>query len=165
MNCPIDDSSRLSDLPFAGQFLIWFLRSWVDDQRHPGHASVNLKDGAQAAGLSDATRDLDRFMRTLAASAPGVIVIEHPDCRQLSNDEKLLLAALSSLQAGRIHDFEDLLASVIPPAAVRIARMPAAQFVGRFQREGLVLPECATEPRETVSRLTLCPDPGTMRLQ
>ncbi|MGM0560236.1 MAG: hypothetical protein ACQETX_04105 [Pseudomonadota bacterium] len=155
----------LLDLPFAGQFLIWLLRGWVEECRNSGPGHPKLEDGAQAAGLSDAISDLERFMRTIAVSAPGIVVIERPNCRDLSVDERTLLSALANLQAGRLQYFEALLSNIVPPAAVRIARMPAAQLVGRFRREGLVLPFCPTETRERVSRLAICPDPGAMRLQ
>lgn len=165
MKSSANESPCLLGLPFSGQFLIWLLRTWVEEQRYPALERLNLKDGAQAAGLTDAIGDLDRFMRSLAASAPGVIVIERLDCQQLSADERLLLAALSGLQKGRLNDFEDLLATIVSPAAVRIARMPAAQLVGRFLREGLVLPNCPIELHEAETRLAVFPDPGAMRLQ
>lgn len=159
------ESDRFQDLPFAGQFLLWMIRSWVEEQRSRQACSCNLRNGAHAAGLEDALKHLGQFMRIIAASAPGIIVIEKPGGCCLSADEKRLLAALSSLQKGRVQGFESLLGESIPRAAVRIARMPAAQLVGRFRREGLILPRCPVELGDQDGRLALCPDPGVSLLQ
>ncbi|MFC4351599.1 hypothetical protein ACFOW6_08610 [Fodinicurvata halophila] len=159
------ESDRFQELPFAGQFLLWMIRSWVEEQRARGRRCCNLRNGAHAAGLEDALEYLDQLMRTIAASAPGIIVIEKPGSCCLSGDEKRLLAALSSIQKGRVQGFESMLGESVPRAAVRIARMPAAQLMGRFRREGLVLPNCRAEFGEREGRLALCPDPGVALLQ
>lgn len=85
--------------PAESVFLLG-LRWWVADFRQGTDPLPRLCQAMDTAGAHDAAFSVDRLMGVIARTARRQIDVHCPRCPHLSDDEKTLLYAASTVQAG-----------------------------------------------------------------
>lgn len=124
-----DAGLRTEELDFAGQFLLWGMRSWVLALRQGGNKGKDQAnayrgiagEGFLRAGLPQGMELIDDIFSTLAAAALREIDLRCPRCAYVSPDEALLLGAVASSQRKQHGVAWSALTSLLPPAAARVA--------------------------------------------
>ncbi|TXH39185.1 MAG: hypothetical protein E6Q98_00555 [Rhodospirillaceae bacterium] len=115
------DHPQLHQLPFSAQLLVWGMRSWVTALKTEQSFDALTGDGFAQFDLGSAGRSLDEVFQILAVAASRPIDIRCVKCRNLSEDERLLLDVTAAGQADSHHLVYAGLSELLPPAAVRNA--------------------------------------------
>ncbi len=129
----------LDQLPFPAQFFIWGMRSWVMALKSRQSFADISGDGFAQFGLGAAGQSLDEVFQVIAVSASRPIDIRCIKCRQVSEDEVLLLETAAAAQAGHLHLAYAGLAELLPAAAVRNAFPSLISLAKLFAHAGLML--------------------------
>src|SRR5262245_30581866 len=128
---------RTDELDFAGQFLLWGMRSWLMALRQSGNVSGNTGGNARKgqasayrglagegflrAGVPQGMELIDDIFAALAAAASREIDVRCPRCAYVSPDEALLLGAVAASQRTQHGIAWSALTQLLPPAAARAA--------------------------------------------
>ncbi|MGE0651381.1 MAG: hypothetical protein AB7P12_06495 [Alphaproteobacteria bacterium] len=143
-------TARLFVLPWRG-----------GDGPHP-----DWRGGWIAAGIDDAgIAAFGNLFGIVATVYMRPLDIREHACPCLGSDEGCLLQLVSLIQHERVGDAQAILASWIPPAAVRMAMPRARDLAAAMARRSLTVPlrhaEAATPPRLTHMHA----DPGLVLVQ
>lgn len=152
------DDAQLADQPFAEQFTVWAIRSWVAGLKEGAARSFALQRGFDLAGIPEGAGTLDGLLSTVARGAVRSIDIRCVRCRWLSDDERALLAAIGGCQAGAKAAAHVVLGDFVVPAATRVAAEYAATLAADLARADLLLRR--EEPGFTASVHALHPESG-----
>jgi hypothetical protein len=123
-----DVGLRTEELDFAGQFLLWGMRSWLvahrQGQDHEGKDQPSAYrgiagEGFLRAGVPQGMDLIDDIFSTLAAAALRQIDLRCPRCAYVSPDEALLLGAVAASQRKQHGISWSALTRLLPPAAAR----------------------------------------------
>ena len=133
---PIAD--EFADLPFGEQFLLWAFRNWVKTYMNRGHLSGTLQRGFCLAGLADGYSSIDELLTIVATSATNGIDVRCPRCSEISIDEQLFAGLIAALQRNDQSLATGLLGSWLPPAAVRLALVPATRLADQMAQRGML---------------------------
>jgi hypothetical protein len=132
-------NAYFTDLPFGGQLALWGVRLWVREMTDGTQDHATLRNGFELAGVPAAHTALDGLMTVIATTATGPIDIRCPDCRELSEDERLLMDVLAEQQAAEHSARHTLFAYRLPPAARRIGMDWAARLAAILGKAGLMI--------------------------
>jgi hypothetical protein len=91
------------------------------------------------ANLEDCIGPFYSLFTLLAHGARRKLTIQCPCCRQLGDDERLLLVLMTAHQQGEAHLAESILKDWLHPAAVRQAAYPARLVAQGFAENGFTL--------------------------
>jgi hypothetical protein len=141
------DHPQLHQLPFTAQLLLWGTRSWVTALKTGQSFDALTGDGFAQFGLGSAGRSLDEVFQILAVAALRPIDIRCVKCRNLSEDERLLLDVIAAGQADSHHLVYAGLSELLPPSAVRNAFPSVISLAKLLAHAGLHL----TVPQYAVS--------------
>ena len=133
------DHPQLHQLPFAAQLLLWGMRSWVTALKTGQSFDALTGDGFAQFGLGSAGRSLDEMFQILAVAASRLVDIRCVKCRNLSEDERLLLDVAAAGQADSHHLVYAGLSELLPPAAVRNAFPSVISLAKLLDHAGLHL--------------------------
>lgn len=97
----ITNPAEFSDLPFGEQLLLWGVRLWVRALKDEANAHDALNHGFKLAGAPGAHLALNGLMTVIATMASGNIDIRCSHCKEISEDEHLLMGAIAARQFGR----------------------------------------------------------------
>ena len=129
--------------------MLWAFRTWVRVHEGETRYLPILRRGFEAAGIADGYALLDSALETVACTAHTPIHVNCPKCRAVTADEHDLLTAATGLQRGHRGDAQRLLASWVPPAAVRLMLPHLTRFALALDAAGYRLPRRPMRPRET----------------
>jgi hypothetical protein len=158
--------TALTDLGTAELLLTATLRLFALPWRGGDGPHPDWQGGCVAAGI-------DGSGVAAFGSLFGIVVTVHlrpldirePPCRFLGSDEGFLLQLVSLMQYERPGDAQAILATWVPPAAVRMAMPPAHSLAAAMARRSLTVPlrhaEAAILPRVT----RIHADPGLVLVQ
>src|SRR5580704_11935123 len=96
ISCQNAYPQRTASLDAAERKFLIVMRWWVLGYRTDNDPVPRIYRSLKKAGVADAAFSLNSFMAVIAESAERPIEIRQPPCRQLSNDEMVLLFAVSS---------------------------------------------------------------------
>ncbi|MET1028776.1 MAG: hypothetical protein ABWY00_16525 [Dongiaceae bacterium] len=133
------DAVLIDRLPFAGQFLLWGMRTWVSALKSQRDFAELSGDGFARFGLGTAGRTLDEVFQVIAVAASRQIDIRCVKCRYVSEDETLLLETVAAGQEGNLSLAYAGLSELLPPAAVRNAFPSLISLAKLLAHAGLVL--------------------------
>jgi hypothetical protein len=135
-----DDTERsFEQLPFAGQLLIWGMRHWVMALKTKQDFAAMTGDGFDQFALGSAGQALDELFQMIAVSATRQIDIRCVKCRNISEDEALLLDCLAAAQEERFPLAYAGILEILPPAAARHAMPTVISLAEIFAHAGLTL--------------------------
>jgi hypothetical protein len=107
----------------------------------PGEHHPDWRDGLSAAGIGETGVPAFHALFTLVATTPRrALDVRCRHCRRLGHDEGLLLRLISLLQSGWAPDASAILEDWLPPAAARMAMLPAHGLADAMKTKGLVVP-------------------------
>jgi hypothetical protein len=159
--CPLP----LTQLATAELFVVCVLRLWVAPIRGPKALHPDWRDGFFAAGIErTAVPAFDALFRIFKAAARRPLDIRTPSGRYLGADEAWILQAIGSLQSGREVEAAMIFAGWLPPAAVRMALVPARGLSAALAGAGLTMPLQSREAA-TVWNVSAYPDRGLSLVQ
>ena len=120
-----DAGMRTEELDFAGQFLLWGMRSWLLAFRQgtdrPNAYRGIAGEGFLRAGVPQGMDLIDDIFSILAAAALREIDVRCPRCAFVSPDEALLLGATAASQRKQHGIAWSALTRLLPAAAARAA--------------------------------------------
>jgi hypothetical protein len=133
--------TRVAALRTAELLVITTLRLWVAPLRDPGRDHPDWRGGLEAAGLAaGAAAAFDTLMRILAGCARQRLDVRCPRCPELGADEARCQQLTRALQADRWQVAGAILDLWLPPAAARMAMVPAAGLARALADSGLFIP-------------------------
>lgn len=154
--------TELADLCTGELLLVASLRLYAMPFRDPGGCHPDWRGGFHAAGIEQIAVPSFRALFDIVSRVPlRPLEIGCPHCLRLAGDEAAFLCMTALHQRGRIGEAAAILLDWLPPAATRMAAMPALSLAFALQRGGLFLPL----RREQSSAWTSPPDRGLGLLQ
>lgn len=133
-------------MPFGEQLMLWSVRLWMRGTTNGTQDFATLRNGFKLAGVPSAHTVLDGLMTVITTAATDPIDIRCPNCRDISDDEHLLIDVIAGLQhPGR--GGATLFACRLPPAARRMGMDWAGELARTLAGAGLML-----RPREVFAR-------------
>jgi hypothetical protein len=131
----------ITELRVAEAFIVTALRLWAAPHRAPGQQHGDWRGGFIAAGIDAAgAAAFDGLFRIVLAAARRPLDVRCHHCPRLGADEAWLLQLVMLLQRNRRAEAAAILADWLPPAAARMAMMPAFAFASALAGVGLVVP-------------------------
>jgi hypothetical protein len=131
----------LADLRTAELFVVSSLRLWVLPHRDPTGIHPDWRGGFVAADIDDfGAPAFDQLFQIVAAAARRSLDVRCQRCARLGGDEGFLLQLLSLLQRERTEAAAAILGDWLPPAAARLALLPAKGFAAALMEGGLSIP-------------------------
>jgi len=127
---------RLCDMNDAVKFAVWCVRTWSFAVARRQCPRRQLLTSAAEPRAESAYRTLDLFMGIFMAGARRRIEIRIPPCGRISEDEALLLAALSAIEGGDPAPARAVFADMLEPTAARHALLVAASLVDKLASAG-----------------------------
>ena len=128
----------LAELATAELFVVSALRLWALPHRDPGGSHPDWRGGFFAAGIDDeGMTAFDVLLRIAATAAKRPLDVRCLRCPRLGEDEAWLLQLVSLLQRRRRGEAAAILGEWLPPAAQRMALMPAEGFADALGAVGL----------------------------
>lgn len=156
----------LSELATAELFVVCVLRLWVAPIRDPKGMHPDWRDGFFAARIEEmAVPAFDALFKILKAATRRPLDIRPTNGRYLGADEAWILQAIGSLQSGREAEAAMILAAWLPPAAVRMALLPARGLATALARAELKLPLQSREAATVWKVSAAYPDRGLSLVQ
>lgn len=146
-------------LPFAGQFLLWGMRTWVTALKSQRDFAELSGDGFARFGLGTAGRSLDEVFQVIAVAASRQIDIRCVKCRHVSEDETLLLETVGAGQEGNLSLAYAGLCELLPAAAVRNAFPSLISLAKLLAHAGLLL--ARSEVTEDTAQIQMTGEPVT----
>ena len=139
-NIKISANSKLSELPFADQFLLWGIRMWTQAFNQGVNNYKILNKGFGLAGVEGAHEPLDYIMTIFATSGQGIININCPKCANITIDEHKLMGAVAAWQRENDPSIGDIyIRSWLPLTALRVMRQPSLQLARMLQQGNLII--------------------------
>ncbi|NIJ42983.1 hypothetical protein FHS78_003291 [Parvibaculum indicum] len=131
----------LSDLKTPELLLTTTLRLFAEAWRRPGEDCPDWRGGLLSAGLPVwGTSAFDGLINMVAAATRRPLDVRCPRSKVLSMDEGRLLQVVSLFQHGQPEPAKAALGAWLPPAAQRMAAVPAEAFARALKESGLVVP-------------------------
>jgi len=157
-----DTDTPLAFLGTAELLLTAATRLWMAHYFDPQGGHKPWRGGFEAAQVDlGAIFAFDEFWRTVAVAPKKQLDLRCPACPALGEDEGLFLQAVQALQNGRRGLAQALMASWMPPSALRLARTALEIVAGSFQAVGLALPDRHALPAGPRGATAIpCPDRG-----
>jgi len=133
----------------AANLLVASLRIWALPYRHPAPDYPDWRGGFVAAGIDAvATPAFGAILTILTRAARRPLDVRCPHAHFLGEDEARFLGMIALYQRDRLDEPRTILDAWLPPAAARMAAMPALGLAFAMKRGGLELPiRFATPPR------------------
>ncbi len=144
---PILQTNRcaICALPYAERFTVWAARVWIECFRDNCQTCPRLENMFRHAQLSDHAGPFYEFFTVVAHGARRELDFHSPGCKNIGEDEQLLLKLFSAQQWGSTVTAETVLTDWLAPTAARRAVYPARLFAHGLAEAGLVL-ECRNYP-------------------
>ena len=158
-----ETDTPLAFLGTAELLLVATTRLWTAHFLDPAGEHRPWRGGLAAAGLDSSTAQaFDEFWRVVAAASRRQLDLRCPACPGLGEDEGRLLQAIQALQCARRGPAQALLASWMPPSALRLALTALEIVADTFLRAGLRLPDRQAAPATAAegALAAICPDRG-----
>ena len=131
----------VAELRAAEAFIVAVLRLWAAPHRAPAERHPDWRAGFRAAGIAqDGAAAFEGLFRIVASAGRRKLDFRCQRCAGLGSDEALLLQLLMLLQRARWEEAAVILADWLPPAASRMAMVPAIGLAGVLAAAGLVVP-------------------------
>jgi hypothetical protein len=106
--------------------LVTSLRLWAAAWQDPEAGDPDWRGGFTAVGIDFcAVPAFDSLFEIVASSPLRPLDVRCPHCMQVGRDEARFLQLLSLLQRDRVEEAVAILAEWLPPAALRLALLPA----------------------------------------
>jgi hypothetical protein len=135
------DDAPLAELGTAELLVVASLRLWALPFKYPRESHPDWRAGFCAAGIEDeGAPAFDILFRIVLQSAKRPLDVRCPCCAQLGKDEAWLLQLASLLQRERLEEAAGVLAEWLPPAALRMAMLPAKSFADALSAGRLRIP-------------------------
>ena len=135
----------ICSLPYAERFTVWAARVWIECFRDDCQTCPRLENMFKHAKLFDHAGSFYEFFTLVAHGARRELDFHSPGCKNIGEDEQLLLKLFSAQQWGSPETAETVLDDWLVPAAARRAAYPARLFAHGLAEAGLVL-ECRNHP-------------------
>ncbi len=116
------DDAGAPPLTRAETLVLWAMRAWVAGHRHGIPVLANLRTAFRNEGAPAAAEAVDDLMGFIANGAGRTIQVNCPRCRQVTEDERLLLDVVALHQQG-----EDAVGAVPGPRHPDAGRHPAVR--------------------------------------
>mgnify|MGYP001606198170 FL=1 len=134
-------NTPLADLRTAELFTVSSLRLWALPCKDPAGVHPDWREGFARAGIGeDGAASFDALFRIVVATALRSLDVRCLRCARLGADEAWLLQLTSLFQQRRGNDAAAILGDWLPPAAMRIAVVPAQHFAAALAGRGLLIP-------------------------
>lgn len=130
---------RWDELTFAQRFAVWSLRLWLAERLGDETACDRCRAAFAIAGAAEARGALDRLMRCVAGLPSRPVKLAPVNQPTLSDDEALLLRALTVAQAGGRVDGRLMLRPMFAPDACRAVQQHCAAYARALGDAGLHL--------------------------
>jgi hypothetical protein len=148
------NDAPVAELRVAEGFILTLLRLWAAPHRTPRERHPDWRQGFAAAGIGeDGAAAFDTVFRIVVSAARRPLDVRCRHCTRLGTDEAWLLQLVMVLQRARRLEAVAILAEWLPPAAARVAMMPALGFAGALAAAGLVVPPRHSEAAEIHRRV------------
>jgi hypothetical protein len=145
---------QLAELRVAELFIVTLLRLWTAPHRAPAASHPDWRDGFAAAGMGrDGFDAFDALFRIVLAAARRPLDLRCRHSARLGADEAWFLQLVMLLQRARRAEAAAILADWLPPAAARMALMPALGFAGALAAAGIAVPLRHSEAAEIHRRV------------
>ena len=133
-------NSKLSDLPFAEQFLLWGIRMWAFAFNQGVNNYEILHKGFGLAGVADAHEPLDYIMTIFSTSGRGTININCPKCNRITIDEHRIMGAVAAWQKECDPSIGNTyIHSWLPLTALRVIQRPACQLAKTLKQGNFII--------------------------
>lgn len=142
------DTCQTKELKTSENIALWTIRTWVWSVAHQKQTGTLFKNGLEKAGCPDAASPLTALLHIVGETATRKLEIHKSNCPHLSDDEKRLLHTLAAQQTGHTLEAFDVLVTLLPGAAVRLALVQAESVSASFALAGLLFPERAWKLEE-----------------
>lgn len=142
------DAPEKTTLKTSENIALWTIRTWVYTVAHPGQTGPHFTDGLHKAGCAEAEAPLSALLHVVGQTSTRQLEIHKAACPCLGDDEKRLLHALAAQQNGHALEAFDVLAAILPGAAVRKALTYTDKVAACFAKAGLFFPERAWKLEE-----------------
>ena len=134
----VTNALKRSDLPFAEQLFIWGIRMWAQGFNRDVNNHEILNKGFCLVGVRGAYEALNNVMSIFATSGHGIININCPQCAYITIDENRIMGAVAAWQSNADASSGNVfICSWLPPAALRIMRLPARHLVKTLKHGNL----------------------------
>lgn len=131
----------IAELRVAEVFILTLLRLWAAPHRAPAERHPDWRDGFAAVGIgADGAGAFDTLFRIVLSAARRPLDVRCRHCARLGTDEAGLLQMAMLLQRARRTEAAAILDDWLPPAAARMAMVPAEGFARAVAEAGLVVP-------------------------
>ena len=137
------DDAGASPLTRAETLVLWAIRAWVAGHRHGIPVLANLRTAFRNEGAPAAAEAVDDLMGFIANGAGRTIAVNCPRCRQVTEDERLLLDVVALHQQGETLWVPFLARAILTPAATRMCGPIFAAVADALQDGDIVLPPVA----------------------
>ncbi|WP_395676941.1 hypothetical protein [Inquilinus sp.] len=136
----------------AETLVLWAIRAWVAGHRHGIPVQANLRTAFRNEGAPAAAEAVDDLMGFIANGAGRTIQVNCPRCRQVTEDERLMLDIVALHQQGETLWVPFLARAILTPAATRLCGPIFAAVADALQDGGIALPAVAGQvpPPEAV---------------
>jgi hypothetical protein len=143
------------DLVYAEQLVLWATRRWLARRLDWWRVEEEYFFACGCARARRALDGLDRLLAILHAGARRTVHLHRLACRRISADEQALLTLIAAYQSGRTSQALALLEHLLPEAAARQARGPAAALATALGESGRILPLRAPALAEAAASRTI----------
>lgn len=134
-------NAPIAELITAEHFVVSALRLWAAPHRQPAELHPDWRGGFAAAGIDkEGIPPFDALLRIVVAATRRPLDVRCARCPHLGEDEAWMLQLMSLLQHSRCAEGESLLGIWVPPAAARMAMLPAMGFAMTLSSAGLTVP-------------------------
>ncbi|HYH38809.1 MAG TPA: hypothetical protein VD860_11355 [Azospirillum sp.] len=130
---------RWDDLTFPQRFAVWSLRLWLAERQGDETACGRCEAAFAVAGAPEARHALDRLMRCVDDLPSRPVKLAPVNQPSLSDDEALLLRALTVAQAGGGVDGRLMLRPMFRPDVCRTVQRHCADYARALGSAGLDL--------------------------
>jgi len=137
------DDAGAPPLTRAETLVLWAMRAWVAGHRHGIPVLANLRTAFRNEGAPAAAEAVDDLMGFIANGAGRTIQVNCPRCRQVTEDERLLLDVVALHQQGETLWVPFLARAILTPAAARMCGPIFAAVADALQDGSIVLPPVA----------------------
>jgi hypothetical protein len=139
--CVYKENAPLAELATAELLAVATIRLWALPFKDPETSHPDWRAGLSAAGIEDeGVPAFDILFRIVIQASLRPLDVRCPRCARLGQDEAWLLQLVSLLQRDRLGEAAAVLEEWIPPAARRMAMLPAKGFADALSGAGLRIP-------------------------
>jgi hypothetical protein len=134
------DDASAPPLTRSETLLLWAVRVWVVGHRHDMPVLPNLRTAFRDEGVPAAAEAVDDLMGFIGHGAGRTIRVNCPRCRQVTEDERLLLDVVALHQQGDALWAPFLVRAILTPAAARLSGPLFLAVADALRDGGVVLP-------------------------